>query len=680
MGFWLNNLSEFEMKRNRENRLILNFSYVSDGGGSGTSDSVREPLPKNIKVFARQNVKVPTGFLMSSKAAVVENTFREREHLGRLPLRIIERGKFEVIEVEAPNNPSLLKELEELGFQTGSYTKLLRYDGFYPERKVSLENLVLADSMRLDEIELPNLDNVGFGDFLTLEEARELPYVVLDIEKPLWKKDREKELLDLRTKLLKAKPDEKSEKRKRIVYKIEERLFWNHPEVDGANLYDEKFRADVSYVGAVWRNGDVRIKELYMIDARGEVEAEEHNGFKILKFKNEKEVIEALTLAFKERKPLVAIGHNQVYDYSQIKYAADDLGLVFDPAVEDIKPRRDFVHDFIQRQKEDLIYIDTLWFGKIKHPYLNQKRFGTSFKLGDLATYLGLDFKKSLTHEQLREVEMRRLAGKTLEIRMKAASDMINYSCADIEVTEDAFHILDPWPFLVEMKKVLPFCTYTEIAFAPNVMNKLHERRHFLDARNLPFHAGMKQFWRLEEIKEFKKKAPKLKADVLKAVGIERAPKGIYGNVTEYYFPLERQFFDSTFRVNPELEDAYNNLKGSHELAFFQYLRSYMVQIFSDYYHVNMADENKNKWLLEKRFCARYGFNTHYVREKIREGYKNLAREIKENGMNYIDHIGDYIFVQGEGETNLTSAIKIRTLEEFYHKVTPPPTFEQLLE
>ncbi len=662
MGFWLNNLSEFEMKRNRENRLILNFSYVPDGDGERTTLAAEGSLPQNIKIYAHQHVKVPTGFLMPDRARLIAQILHERPGLSSLEVNRRRRGKFEVIWVETPNNPYLLKELGELGFQTGSYTKLLRYSGFYPERKVNLENLVLSDSMRTDEIELPNLDMIGFGDFLTLEEARGLPYVILDIEKPLWKKDREKELLALRKKLSKFPEDERSAQRKRIICKIEERLFWDRPEVDGANLYEERFRADVSYVGTIWRNGNVRVKELYMIDAHGECDREEHNGFKILKFKNEKEVIQALTRAFKERKPVVAIGHNQVYDYSQMRYAADECGLVFDPAVKDVQPRRDFVKDFLQRQKEDLIYIDTLWFARIKHPYLNQKRFGTSFKLGDLATHLGIDFQKSLTHKQLREKEMERLAGRTLEIRRGAADEMIDYSCADIEVTENAFHRIDPWPLLVVMKRALPFCTYTEIAFSPNVMNKLHERRHFLDSGNLPFHSEIKQIRRMEEIQEFKKKAPKLKSDLLKAVGLKKAPKGVYLGVTEYYFSLEKQFLDFIFSANPEIRAAYSGVRGSHELALFQYLKSYMTQIFSDYYHTNLSKE-VNRALSERRFYARYGFDTRDVREKIREGYRTLAEEIKRNDLRYLDHIGDYIFVQGSGE--LTRARKIRTLESF---------------
>ncbi len=659
MGYWFNNFVEFEGKRNRENRLILNFSYVHNNKEDRRILTPEGFVSDSIKVYIPQHVLVPTGFLVPEKAEEIVKSLEERAHLKNLPLKRRRKGRFEILEIEAPNIPILLNDLKRLGFQTGNYTKLLRFGGFFPERKVSLEDRLLVNIGQRDEVELQNLDGFRFGDFLNVEEARELPYVVIDIEKPLWKRIREKELTDLRAKLLKAPKDDRDKQRRRMIDRIERRLSWIDPHVEGANLYEDKFSADVSYIGSIWKNGNSCIKEMYMIDPKNEVDIEEHNGFKILRFKNERELVEALKSAFKERRPLVAVGHNQVYDYSQIRYAADDHKVMFDPAVKDVRHRRDFVRDFLQRQREDLIYIDTLWFSRIKHPYLNQRRFGTSFKLGDLASYLGLDFEKSLTHEQLREVEMRRLAGKTLEIRKKATSEMVDYTCSDAEVTESVFHKLDPWPVLIAMKSILPFCTYTEIAFSPNVMNKLHEYKHFKDNGNLPYFAWLKQFRRQEELKLFKKEFPRLKREHLKRAGLENAPRGIYEGVTEYYVPLESWFLDTAFSINPELKKAYMSLKDNNELAFFQYLRSYMIQIFSDYFQTNLS---RDGGFAQRRFYARYGVNTSQVRSVINEGYGNLAESIKNSGMRYIDNVGDYIFVQGRGKM---PAVKIRELERF---------------
>ncbi len=671
MEFWFNNFVEFEMKRNRENRLILNFSYAN-----GNEPSGEELLPQsNIKVYVPIKIKVPTWFLTPEMSERIIKKFRENESLGAFGLERKIRSGFEVLEAEIPNIPSLLDELERMNFQTGSYTKLLRYGGFYPERTAILEERLISDASQTGEIELPNLDSIHFGNFLTLEEAKKLPYVILDIEKPLWKKEREKELISLRERLLLAKEDERTEQRKRIIGKIEERLLWRDSEIEPSGFYEERFNADVSYVGAIWVDGKERIKELYVVDARNEIDKQQHNGFKILKFKSESELLLALRDAFKRRKPLVAIGHNEVYDYSQIRFAADESKIIFDPAVKDVRPRRDFVREFLQRQKEDLIYLDTLWFGRIRYPYLNQKRFDTSFKLAELARHLGIDFTKSLTHEQLREVEMKRLAGKTPEIRKKAANEMVEYTCGDLWVTEELFHRLNPWPFLIAMKNALPFCTYTEIAFSPNIMNKLHEHRHFIDSGNLPY-TGFKRRQRQEEIEIFKKKFPALKQKHLKKVSLKRAHRGLYSDVSEYYVSLESWFLDYAFSLNPELREASESLQGESEFAFLQYIRAYMIQIFSDYFQANIQkdkiSEDPNytdyeklelKEAVERRFYARYRFDTEKVRKHVREGYKGLAESIRENRMIYLDHIGDYIFVQGEGE--ITGARKIRTLESF---------------
>ena len=656
MGFWLNNFADFERKVKRPNRLVLNFSYVPNG------DNHEKPTKEKIKVYVPAKVTVPTWFLHPPNAEEVARKFGESEILRSFNLerRVIgTNGRYEVLKTEVPNFSPILDELKKIGFHTGNYVKTLRYQGFHPGRKAVLEERLISNSDSRGEIEIPDLSEIGFGDFLTLEEARKLPYVVLDIEKPLWKKPREKELIDLRKSLLAAKEDERTEQRKKIIGRIEKRLLWNDPEIEKSGFYEDKFNADVSYVGTIWVSGEERVKELYVIDSLGEVDAEEHNGFKILKFQNEKELIRALRASFRKRKPLVAIGHNQVYDYSQLRYASDEHKLVFDPVVNDVKSRRDFVLDFLQRQREDMIYIDTLWLGRIFYPYLNQRRFGTSFKLAELANHLGIDFKKSLTHEQLREVEMRRLAGKTSEIRKKAGEEMIDYACADLGGTEELFHRLNPWPILIEMKRVLPFCTYTEIAFSPNIMGRLHEYKHFAEAGNLPL-SGFKRGEKRTELQVFKSKFPGMKKERLKSVCLKKASKGTYENVTEFYLSLEHWFLDFPFFRDNGLRELYFDLRDEHELASLQYLRAYMMPIFSDYVNV-ISSSNKNA--AGRRFFAMHHCNSDEIRGRISEGYKTLAEDIRRNGMTYLDHIGDYIFVQGDGK--LSHTVRIRTLEEF---------------
>ena len=108
--------------------------------------------------------------------------------------------------------------------------------------------------------------------------------------------------------------------------------------------------------------------------------------------------------------------------------------------------------------------------------------------MADVAQFLGIDFSKSQTHEELRFTELKRLVGETKEIRKKAIDEMLSYSCADLDVTREIVNKINFLPLLVKIKNVLPFCTYSEIAFSPNCMNKLHEFNHFKKNGNLPYY------------------------------------------------------------------------------------------------------------------------------------------------------------------------------------------------
>ncbi len=813
MSFWFNNFAEFERKQNRENRLVLNFRYISD-----KNDTEKD---KNVKAYVQKNVRIPSGFVHVDKVEGLIEKIMRNQDLNIPSVNRKKFGKFEVLDIEMPNHMSIIQELSG-EFQTGNYDKFLRFGGFSPGRKVVFDEKVLEQFKDKQEVELQNLNGVEFNGFLTEEEFKTLPYLVIDIEKPLWKKRREKELIDLRERLLKQEKkyeknnkgdlfeSSKSIKRKRVIGKLEERLKVNIDDVESINLYDERFNADVSYVGTIWGNNGEVVKELYVIDPNDEILRAEENGFKIIKFKNEKELINGFIDKLKERKPVISYGHNQVYDTTQLKFAADNWKIMFDPAIKEIKPRRDFVRKFLQRLKEDLIYLDTLWISKIFYPYLNQGRFETSHKLEGVARFLGIDFKKSLTHEQLREIEAKRLAGKTLEVRKKAAEEMISYSCADLNVTKEIIDKINPFSLLLKMKDVLPFCTLSEIAFSTNCMNKLHEFKHFQKAGNMPYYE-YKAKERQDEMQIFKKRFASEKKDNLRNAGLKKVSGGFYENVSEFYVPLEDWTKEVAFNLHPKLKEIYNSVRGSEKeyFAFLQYLKSFMKEIYADHYFVNrdkevynftldylglnerdaqeffseirknvdsdelnglvgsfrflknhfrsiyaplnggsrqiirptqrnlssitypkimekdadlfllrynsesirdnLSDYNKktlaaflnnfNKFdgiisymgsslyslnnfnstdgrsLLysfiyntrftssTNKFFTRYGIDADILSEKIVEGYKTFANEIKSNGLTFLDNIGDYVLVHGQG--NLPSSIKIRDLKTF---------------
>jgi len=173
MGFWFNNFLEFERKQNRQNRLILNLRYISE--------NVKEE--RNVKLYVPQNVRIPTGFLMPEKADELVSELKASEDFSCFPINEKQVGKFKIVNIEIPNDRSLTKNLPK-SFQIGNYDKMLRFGGFFPERKVSLESIVLEKIGDKDEIELDSLEGINFEGFLSKEEMKSLPYMVIDIEKP----------------------------------------------------------------------------------------------------------------------------------------------------------------------------------------------------------------------------------------------------------------------------------------------------------------------------------------------------------------------------------------------------------------------------------------------------------------------------------------------------------------
>ena len=823
MGFWINNFSEFERKQKRKNRLILNFRYISNN-----------PEQKNIKVFVDQKVKIPTEFINPAVSKEILSSFAGNSDFGDLTIEKKSRENFDVLSLELENEKTILDKCLSC-FQTGNYDKLFRFGGFYPERKVILNSKLEKLFIENEVLELKNLSGISFGDFLNEKEINSLPYVIIDIEKPLWKKDLEKRDLRWRENFLKAekryfklseierekcpkeypkdghkghkypqeghKQKNKHEQRQQIIKNLEEKLTFEIEGVGNVKMYDERFDSEISYVGTIWGKGSEINKEMYVIDQDNEIKYNEYAGFKILKFKTEKELISGFLESLHKRNPIISYGHNQVYDITQLRFGAEANNLIYDPAVRDIKPRRDFVRSFLQRLREDMVYLDTLWLSRIFYPYLNQKRFDTSHKLADVAQFLGIDFSKSQTHEELRFTELRRLVGETEEIRKKAIDEMLFYSCADLDVTQKIIEKINFLPLISKIKSILPFCTYSEIAFSMNCMNKLHEFNHFKKNGNLPYY-GYASKERQDKLQIFKKRFASLKSELLEWAGFKKTIKGAYENVQEFYLPLENWTKEIAFKINPELETAYNETKNNKQehFAFLQYLRSYMKEIFADYYFVrrdekiyrftkkflafddNTLNENFNKiknsfgeeklnqiigsfkylknhfrsiyvsldsknrakirstqgnlfadfpkimendsdlFLLrrnseeirkhlspaniknldsflgnfetfseylnlntnglsnsqeliyshiyfnrfssgKKKFFNVYGTPVNELTEKIKNGYKNLLEEMKQKNFKFLDNIGDYIFVQGDGDLN--SAIKVRKLERF---------------
>lgn len=618
MVHWFNNFSWYEQKRKGANRFVMSLINLETF--------------ERLKVYVHRPVNVPTWFLTEKKARQVRS---ELEELGldEFPLSSKRDGKYTVLTIQVPKDVSILSKLPK-SFQTRDYDKVSRFEGIYTERKLTIDDFVLDSSVD-GEVELPDFSGLHFEPLfldeeeeienpdalLSVEEYRNLPYVVLDIEKPLWKTKREKERIKLRERLVKqeAAYEKKrkkgevsenlvmSEKRERVVSKLEDLLTKRIPGVGEVKLYEKDFDAEISFVGTIWGQGDSEpVKELYAIDYNGEMEQEEYNGFNIIKFENEKDLINGLLARFKERRPVISIGHNQVYDFTQLRSAAEKNKEKFDPSIKDVQPRRDYVRKFIQKLRQDLIYLDTMWISKIVAPYLAQRRFDTNFKLSSVAQYFGIPFKKSLTHKQLRIVEARRISGRTEKIRKEAGEKMNKYTCGDLDSTKDTFIAMDPFEILARMKKVLPFCPLSDIAFRTTCMEKLWEERDYSRMGVLPVEGDRST----GEI--FKKRFSSLKRKRLRSVGLEDVV-GEHRDVSQYYFDLEASLRDVVFPIFPKLKATYDESQNDPDegFRFSQYFKRGMRQIFVDYYFAR-REQLVYRRLVDRLVQGMGEMNTHF--------------------------------------------------------------------
>src|SRR3989338_1942041 len=409
---WVNSFLTFEQTPKRARRLVLGF-YDSNGN--------------SVKVFHPYNITVPTSLIPASGERLEEilESMREKEEINgfklglrrarNFPKRIlgvksVKGGakKHHVLEITLPNSLELTKHLPR-EFQKGDYEKVVRFQGYYPERKVTLvpeledaffiinqfQTLDLDDRFKAKKADSllkrasPNsyfrfispdrgyeavLDTFGgvtfHNEFLTPEEFLSLSRVYLDIEKCLYKTDEEKK-----------------------VGKLEEELMFAVEGMGEIPFFHPDFDSRVSWVRTRWKNVGrfkKQIDEMIVYDPNSEVDFRTFDGCDIYSEKSERAVVLGRLLPqFKERNPFAIIAQNGAYDSSQLRMAANRLNDIFDPFFHEVQPKRAFVRKFIQYMKQDAVYLDLMWLTKIFHPWLGQRSLGTDFKLETIARHYG---------------------------------------------------------------------------------------------------------------------------------------------------------------------------------------------------------------------------------------------------------------------------------------------------
>ncbi len=666
---WLQNYLAFEQGRTGTNRLILNFYNLAQ--------------PESVKVYLKQNLKIATSpiFYWDDKEFLddVKNltgfakkvTIYLGKDLDYYTDYLKEKGitvepsalNNTVFSFEIENNPETLKKIPITKAQTKNRERCYKFEHF-PERKVTLdihleeafrkitsfsqthdENLLQEISTAVTsinprnrffynekkkhyELELDTLDGITFNnEFLTEQEIEHARWWFGDIEKPLFKTDEEKNWMRRRLKLIKQKKKEKDQERMARIdacmQKLEDRLTIEIPEVGQIKLYEEAFDAKISWFTSLFQypDGTTR-KELHTLHDTGKDEA---NGYKIYKHDSEKQLLEAVVHHAKQEKPLFFVGHVLTYDVIQSRLAAKKLKTSFDIAVDEVQPRRDYVRKSEQRMKEDLIYLDTKDLTKIFFPYIKGKTVGGSFKLEYVANFTGYDFKKTISYAEMRVLEIQAIAAPDPEVRKKAALKIAEYASADVDPLVHIVHSQPIIPFLVELKKLLPFCTYTELLFSPRAIKRLPEKK-FFEKLHYQKEYGYKQKKLNDRRQIFKKRFPQLKRDRLESVNIHPpiVLKKDHANVLQCYFPLEDWLKDLIFIKYPEVQDFYNRTKDNPKMHFaaLQYLKVLFGDMFMDYYFC------RRERLLFEAPLKKRGIPEEKIVEQFSELEKKARKEV----------------------------------------------------
>lgn len=608
---WLNHLVSFEQKRSRKNDLMLGFYHSS---GRGVKVFVDHP----VRIPTRF-IHIGSGKLDETIAKIRNDEFLKgfaldlhcATNVNQAPYS--EQGisiwpgikNFHVLAITMPNDKTLEGRLDKLvpqTFQFGNYDAMLKLRGFHPCRKVVFdekmeEALVMINEYggkRAKEIEnllngldernkfkqssenkryearLASLSGIKFLDeFLTRDEFEGRTHLYLDTEQPLYQSNEQQALVARHKKLVRTlKKHEKAPIEKRDeehwhktlelcsqIDELEARLVEKCPGFDDFYLWSEEFAPRITSICAIWEN--VNLKRLYWWDPHGEFKRDNVKGFDVINEQDNKRMLQRFRDDARGICAFDMTAHNASYDNRTLRQMMVEYGDMFDPGLEGVQIKRDLIlGDLFQRLSERaVVHLDTLWLARTFFPWLNQRSLGTSFKLEGVAKQCRVNFKKSMSHEELRRAEIDRLFNPFGGLRAKASDDISYYAVNDLPPLPEIIKAMDARRFLCLMKDILPYCTYSEIVFSPNCARKSHTHRHLVNSGNLP-HEGFQNVWRMDELWEFKKEFPKLKKQMLEYIGLEipSKVKGEHRNVKEIYLPLEEWTREMLFRINPRFK------------------------------------------------------------------------------------------------------------------------------
>jgi len=476
------------------------------------------------------------------------------------------------------------------------------------------------------EIVLADMSQIKIlSESINSDELMNQVWVIGDIEKPLWKRIDERKRLELRDYLIGLKKGKKSRLEQRIgslekqlsKTRMKKRIEKLNAKIDGmkllvkdysreperidailskveskltknigsyeVRLWEDDYDAKISWVALIYKMRDnILIKELHTLRETG---LSEINGFRIIKYQDEKDLISGIIKGMKKRKAAVFANHNLPYDVTQIRYASDELNAEpMDIFIRNIFPRRDFVRKIYQKMKKGTFeYFDTYRQAVIHHTYLRSNNPKGDHKLETFTNYLFGEgsFRKSISYEQLRELEV-----KAINNDEEAARIIADYVTSDVL---PIYRIITETSYLKTAFKIqhkMPYLTLTEILFSPQCVRKFFHYKHWKKNHNHKYYK-YEQKEREDFLQISKKRFPAIKREQFRKNGINISPiTGMHELVIQAYVPFELWLKDAIKRISKEMWDYLNDLSDNpiEKFGQLQYVKAFLRDVLADYY------------------------------------------------------------------------------------------------
>lgn len=463
---------------------------------------------------------------------------------------------------------------------------------------------------------------------------------ILDIEKAMWKSDRERELIALLGTLeeMKSKPDCPYELARinDVIKKVQKHLVMHTHHSGDVDITEDRYKEQISSVQLHFLREDGSetkfcfnlVPHSLMAAARS---LKDDSGFIDLLFEDERDLISSVLSVLRTEKPYRLAGHFSPYDLINIREGAREANAgSMDLIVNDKEPRlwrRGFYQKVSMPAEE---HFDTNRVISVVAPYMKTAEIGMNHKLADssnfvwrlkrsmgISTVMKNEFRKIQTHDQLKELAVRIINGD-----FEAYKIMNQYSKSDLAPVQEIL-TFEPWmKSIYEAGLIVPHAPITDVAFSPTAINEAFIKTGW-DNRHTQIHFGYEEKMRKDEQEIFKKRLSEYMRRQLADEGIMHLSRmsGTYRNVYMTYIPIEYWMRTMFFPNKPNWGNFFINLSDNPLVMIGQlsFPKSFMRKNEHVDYYLYRREKD-----IERQCRTRSGLNREELKV-IFERYEELV-------------------------------------------------------